>query len=176
MKHAARRLSPAALALSGITAALYVLFTVVPPFSALSFFAVQIRFSEALTVLPFLFPETAAGLVAGCLISNFFSPLILPLDLILGTAATALGAVGTLSLRKCKNRRIARFFAGLPPLMCNTLIVPVIVCLSTPSEAFLPVYAASALSVGLGEAAAACGLGIPLILLLEKTAARFNRF
>ncbi|MEI6157486.1 MAG: QueT transporter family protein [Atribacterota bacterium] len=54
----------------GLVAALYVVLTVMPPFYALSYGPIQIRVSECLTVLPFLFPETIWGLTAGCLIAN----------------------------------------------------------------------------------------------------------
>ena len=40
-----------------------------------AFTGIQVRLSEALTVLPFLFPATAPGLVVGCFIANLFSPI-----------------------------------------------------------------------------------------------------
>ena len=54
---------------------------------SLTFGVVQCRFSEALCVLPFFFPETVWGLFAGCLITNLLSPYGL-LDLIVGSLAT----------------------------------------------------------------------------------------
>ena len=49
-------------------AAVYVVLTLV--FAPLSFGEVQIRFSEALTVLPFFTPAAIPGLFVGCIIAN----------------------------------------------------------------------------------------------------------
>lgn len=162
-----RTSSAAVLVRAAVVAALYVALTVTPPLSSLSFGVLQVRVSEALCVLPFLFPETAAGLILGCLISNFFSPLILPLDLVLGTAATALAVLATLLLRKTCSGKL-RYLAPLPTVLSNALIVPVILCLSTPGESFATLYFSAALSVGLGELLSAYGLGLPLYFVLKK--------
>lgn len=66
---------------------------------SLTFGAVQCRFSEALCVLPFFFPETVWGLFAGCLITNILSPYGL-LDLIVGSLATLIAALLTARCRK----------------------------------------------------------------------------
>ena len=63
-----RTLTPRYLAVSGLTAALYVALTAL--FAPISFSAVQFRVSEALTLLPALTPAAAPGLFLGCLISN----------------------------------------------------------------------------------------------------------
>ena len=56
------------LCIGGVIAALYAVLTLALPF--LSYGAVQIRFSEALTVLPFFLPEAVPGLAIGCFIAN----------------------------------------------------------------------------------------------------------
>ena len=78
-------------------AAIYVVLTVV--FSAISFGEVQLRFSEALTILPYFTPAAIPGLFVGCLIGNLFGGAI-PLDIIFGSLATLIGACGTYALRK----------------------------------------------------------------------------
>lgn len=161
------------LTYAALTAALYVALTLTPPLSSLSFGAIQLRVSEALCVLPFLFPQTAPGVILGCLISNLFSPNILPLDLILGTAATALGVFGTLCVRRLKGR-FSKWLAPLFPVVANALIVPVIICLSTPAESFLVTYFSAVLSVGAGEILACYGLGIPLLYLFSRFGARLT--
>ena len=80
------------LCIGGVIAALYAVLTLALPF--LSYGAVQIRFSEALTVLPFFLPEAVPGLAIGCFIANLIgSPIAL--DWIVGTAATLLAALWT---------------------------------------------------------------------------------
>ena len=79
---------------------------------SLTFGVVQCRFSEALCVLPFFFPETVWGLFAGCLITNILSPYGL-LDLIVGSLATLIAALLTARCRK-------KWLAPLPPVVLNT--------------------------------------------------------
>ena len=54
-----------------IVAAVYVALTVL--LAPISFYALQVRISEALTVLPFLFPETIWGLFIGCFMMSHSS-------------------------------------------------------------------------------------------------------
>ena len=70
-------------------AAVYVVLTLV--FAPLSFGEVQIRFSEALTVLPFFTPAAIPGLFVGCIIANLLGGAI-PVDIIFGSIATLIGA------------------------------------------------------------------------------------
>lgn len=163
------RSSLADLTRAAVCAALYVALTVTPPLSSLAFGAVQLRVSEALCVLAFLFPKTGVGLILGCLISNFFSPMILPLDLILGTSATALGVLGTLWLRRIQ-RPWVLWLIPLPTVLANALIVPVIICCSMPSGSFFHTYLATFCSVGAGEVLSTYALGLPLYFLLKKFA------
>lgn len=161
------------LARAAVTAALYVALTVTPPLSALSFGAVQLRLSEALCVLPFFFPETGIGLVLGCLISNFFSPNILPLDIVLGTAATAIAVCLTLLLRTLPLRGKV-WLVPLPTVLANALIVPLIICFSVLDAGFAATYVSALLTVGLGEILSAYGLGLPLCFLMQKFHRRLN--
>ena len=59
------------------------------------------------------------GLFIGCLIANTIGGSIL-LDVVFGSVATLLGAVGTWLLRKY------RWLAPLPPIISNTIIVPLV--------------------------------------------------
>ena len=86
---------------------------------SLTFGVVQCRFSEALCVLPFFFPETVWGLFAGCLITNILSPYGL-LDLIVGSLATLIAALLTARCRK-------KWLAPLPPVVLNTLLVGAVI-------------------------------------------------
>ena len=100
------------LTFAAILAAVYAVLTVTLPIP--QYAGIQCRLSEAFTVLPFLFPAAAPGLVVGCFIANLFSPFAL--DLVFGTAATLLACWLT---RRMPNR----YLASLPPVLCNAVIV-----------------------------------------------------
>ncbi len=149
-------------AFSGIVAALYVSLVYVNTGAA--FGPVQFRVSEALTLLPFLFPETAAGLFVGCVISHLVSHLGL-LDVVFGSLATLLAAVLT---AKCKNR----WLAAVPPVAVNALTVGLLIALLDPSAA--SAYGSLAIpfcigSVALSQAVVCFGLGVPLTYVLQKS-------
>jgi uncharacterized membrane protein len=58
---------------SAVIAALYVALTLVSNALGLANGAIQLRVSEALTVLPAFMPAAVPGLVVGCLISNLLT-------------------------------------------------------------------------------------------------------
>ena len=101
-------------------AALYVVLTLLSNILGLANYAIQIRFSEALTILPLFTPAAIPGLYVGCLLSNILTGCIV-WDIIFGPLATLLGALGTRYLcQKCKRA------APLPPILSNTIIIPFI--------------------------------------------------
>ncbi len=91
------------LAEAAVIGAIYVVLTLL--FAPLSYGEIQIRFSEALTILPFFTPAAIPGLFVGCIIANLFGGAI-PVDIIFGSIATLIGAVFTYRLRSC-NRFLA---------------------------------------------------------------------
>ena len=99
--------------------ALYVVLTLIANAFGLASGAIQIRLSEALCVLPIFFPEAIAGLSIGCLISNIITGCALP-DVVFGTIATLLGALGTRAFRK------TRILSMMCPVISNTIIVPLV--------------------------------------------------
>lgn len=103
---------------SSIIAALYVVLTLLSSVFGLASGAVQLRLSEALTVLPYFTPAAIPGLVIGCIISNILTGSIIT-DVIFGSLATLIGAVVTYLLRKSPP-----IFAPIPPIVANTLIIP----------------------------------------------------
>lgn len=98
-------------------AAIYVVLTLI--FAPISYGEVQVRISEALTILPFFTPAAIPGLFIGCLIANFLGGSII-LDVIFGSIATLIGAASTYLLRN------NRWLAPLPPIISNTIIVPLV--------------------------------------------------
>jgi len=107
-------ITPKRLAVTGMTAAIYAVLTIVLPMW--SYGELQCRFSEALNLLIFINPVFAPGIIIGCFISNLFSPIGIP-DWIFGTGATALSAL--FIIRYSKNL----FIASLWPVLFNGLIV-----------------------------------------------------
>lgn len=143
---------------AALIAALYVVLTLLANALGLANYAIQLRFSEALTILPFFTPAAIPGLFLGCLISNLLTGAIL-WDIIFGSLATLLGAVGTYLLRRCK------WLAPLPPIVANTLIVPMVLYFAYHIPGSIPYFM---LTVGLGEILSSGVLGILLLLLLQK--------
>lgn len=147
---------------AGIIAALYAALTMF--LAPISFGALQFRVSEALTVLPFFMPEAVFGLLVGCIISNILSPNIVLLDVIFGSLATFLAALVTSRIK-------IKWLAPLPPVIFNALIVSAVIAFSMEGagSGFFAVYMANILSVGFGELVVCYGLGLPLLLLCQKT-------
>ena len=104
------------LTFAAMVAALYAVMGYFGDILSLTFGPVQLRFAEALTVLPFLFPAAAPGLAVGCFLTNLLgSPF--PLDWLLGTLATAIAAWLTIKMPRW-------YLAALPPILVNAVILP----------------------------------------------------
>lgn len=147
------------LTTAAIIAAIYAVLTLVLPIP--QYGGVQFRVAEAMTVLPFFFPEAIPGLAVGCFLANLLgSPMVV--DWIFGTLATLLAAIWT---SKLKNR----WLAPLPPVLCNAVIVGAEVAWFFPEGmSFWSAYALNAFTVGLGEAIACYVLGLLLLQLLPQ--------
>lgn len=123
---------------------------------------VQFRVSEALTVLPFLFPGTWPGLFVGCLVANLMSPYG-PLDILIGSAGTLLAAWLT-------QRTNHPWLAPLPPVLsCMVLTGGMLTWYEVGFSAQFPaLFAANALWVGIGEAVVCYLLGMLLLRGLPR--------
>ena len=104
-----------------IVAAMYVALTYLASMLGLSSGVIQFRISEALCVLPIFMPEAIPGLAIGCLLSNALTGCVF-WDVVFGTVATLIGAVGAYLLRKLPTRLI--WLATLPTVLANAIIVP----------------------------------------------------
>ena len=155
-----RKYSIRELTLAAMLAAVYAALTMGLPVP--QYGAVQIRFAEALTVLPFLFPVATPGLFVGCLIANLMSPYG-PLDVVAGSAATLIACMWT-------QRLGSRHLAPLPPVVCNAVVIGCVIAFFEAGDgaAFLPAYAFNAATVGLGELVACYLLGLPLLTVLPR--------
>ncbi len=136
--------------------AVYVVVTLL--FAPLSFGEVQIRFAEALTILPYFTPAAIPGLFVGCIIANFLGGAI-PIDILFGSIATLLGAIFTYKLRS------SRFLAPVPPIIANTLIVPFVLHYGYGINLPIPFMM---LTVGVGEVVSCAVFGMILLTALSK--------
>ncbi len=164
-----KKLSVRDLTLAAAVGAIYVVLGYFGNIFNLTFGAVQCRFAEALTVLPFLNPVTGVGVFIGCLITNILSPYG-PLDMIFGSLATLLAAFLT---ARCKNK----WLAPLPPVLCNAIIIGALIAFQTVgiTPAFRPAFCYQALTIGAGQVLACYGLGLPLIAAIRRVKPGFVR-
>lgn len=146
--------------LGAMTAALYVLLTLLSNVFGLSSMPVQVRFSEALTIMPVFTGAAIPGLFIGCILSNMLTGGII-LDVIFGSLATLVGAVGTRLLRK------KPILALLPPILMNSLTVPFILAYAYGIEGSVGFFM---FTVFAGEMISAGGLGSLLYFALKPYA------
>lgn len=165
MKHATQRSAGTFLAQGGMVAALYVALTLVSSAMGLASGQIQLRLSEALTILPCFFPAAVPGLFVGCLLANLLTGCVL-WDVAVGSLATLLGALGTRLLRK------NRWLAVLPPIVSNILLVPPVLAWAYGVEESIPFLM---LTVGLGEVLSCGVLGELMYSALDKHRALWDR-
>ena len=147
------------MATAAMIAAIYVALTMLG--AAFSFGEVQVRLSEALTILPVFTPAAIPGLFIGCLLSNIIGGCILP-DIIFGSLATLIGAFFT-----WKVRTLNKFFAPIPPIIANAVIVPFILKFGYMVPLPIPFMM---ITVGIGEIIS-CGI---LGMILYKALAKYK--
>lgn len=141
---------------AALIAAIYVVLCVV--FAPISYGEVQVRVAEALVILPFFTPAAIPGLFVGCFLSNLIGGSIL-LDVVCGSLATLVGAIGSYYLRKSK------VLVLLPPIVANTLIVPFVLRYGYGVPLPIPFMM---LTVGIGEVIAVAGFGSVLLRVLKR--------
>lgn len=144
---------------AALIAALYVVLTLVSAAFGLDSKAIQFRLSEVLTVLPALTPAAIPGLFIGCLLSNFICGAMLP-DMIFGSLATLIGAVGTYFIGKQ-----VKWLSALPPIAANTVIVPLVLKYAYHLDGTVPFFA---LTVFIGEFVCCGILGTVLLYAIPK--------
>ena len=104
---------------AAIIAALYIVLTFLANAFGLASGVIQIRFSEALTILPFFTPAAIPGLFTGCLLANILTGCAVP-DVLVGSFATLMGALFTYKFRKYK------WMAPVPPIVSNAILIPLV--------------------------------------------------
>ena len=144
------------LVFGALIAAIYVVLTLM--LRPISYGPIQFRISEALCVLPYFTPAAIPGVFLGCLISNLLGGAVI-MDVVFGSLATLLGAVGSWVLRK------NRFLVSVPPIMSNILIIPWVLKFAYGSEDLIWYMM---VTIGIGEFLAIGVLGQLLITALTK--------
>ncbi len=144
---------------AAVIAALYVMLTLFSNTLGLANFAIQVRFSEALTILPFFTPAAIPGLFVGCILSNLLTGC-LPLDVLFGSLATLLGACGTYCLRKQ-----TKWLAPISPIIANTASIPFVLAYIYQFNGSVPYFM---FTVAIGEIISCGILGMLLLNLLQK--------
>ena len=147
------------IATAAMIAAIYAVLCIL--LAPISYRAIQVRVAEALTILPAFTPAAIPGLTVGCLLANILGGCP-PLDIIFGTLATLIGAVGTYLLRSRQK------LIWLPPVVSNTILVSIF-------SIYIPFLGESEdtlwfimLTVGIGELISVCVLGYLLYFALKK--------
>ncbi len=150
---------------AAMIAAIYVALTYVSAAMGLASGTIQVRISEALCILPVFTTAAIPGLWLGCLLANLMTGGIV-VDVLFGSLATLIGAVGTYLLRKHK------FACTLPPVLANMVIVPFVL---RYGYGFVTEYHGidwslpfNALTVGIGEAITCVVMGSVLLRGLAK--------
>ncbi len=143
---------------AAVIAALYVVLTALASALGLSSMAIQVRFSEALTILPYFIPSAIPGVTIGCFLANILTGGAV-LDIVFGTLATLIGGVGSYLLRKHK------WLVPLPPIIANVIIVPWVL---KTAYGFPDAYWYLMITVGIGEVISCYILGMILLFALDK--------
>ena len=150
------------LAKTGVIACVYAASTML--IAPLSYGSIQLRFSEALTILPLFMPESVIGLFIGCLIANLLGNGLV--DVIFGSLATLVAAVLTYLVGKFMKNEVAKVaLGGFFPVIINAIVIPFTYLLITelPSLYFL-----NFLTVFVGQFIAVYLFGTLLYLAIKK--------
>ncbi len=143
-------------------AAIYVVLTLISSFMGLSSGAIQLRLSEALCLLPLIFPEAIAGLTIGCALANLITGSVF-WDIVFGSLATLIGALGAYAMKGLPIK--FDFLKTFPTVIANALILPLVLMWAYGIE---DGYLVLAVSVGIGEFVCATVFGTALYHAIKK--------
>lgn len=170
------------IAQAGVIAAVYAVLSVLTMqvLQVFSWGPVQLRLSEAFTVIAFFTPAGIPGLALGAALANLMNlPVLGPLallDVVFGSLASAVGAAWMWRFRT----RTALGLLG--PIVSNALIVPAylpwlvkglglykVPLVGIDLEGmWVPMYLFGVAAVGIGQAVVIYGLGLPLLAALRR--------
>ena len=140
--------------------------------SAITYGPVQIRISEALTLLPLFAFGNVWGVTIGCFLTNvigFFTGanILGSLDIIFGTLATFFAALATYLLRNIKVKGLP-ILAVLPPIIFNAVVIGWELCVLINGGFNPVVFIAQAASVAAGQIISCGVIGLFMVKTIEK--------
>ncbi len=143
--------------------------------SAISYGTVQIRVSEALTLLPVFALGNVWGVTIGCFLTNvigFFTGanILGALDAVFGTAATLVAALLTYALRNVRLKGLP-VAAVIPPVIVNAVVIGMELCVLINGGFNPVVFWAQAVSVGVGQLLSCGVIGLIMVRVIERNGA-----
>lgn len=139
-----------------VIAAIYVVLVLI--FDTFSFGPIQFRIAEMLTIMPYFTPAAIPGLFVGCLIANIIGGGLI-WDIVFGSIATLIGAIGSYLVRKNK------WLVPLPPIIANMVIVPFVLKYAYGYDGLLVYFM---FTVGLSEIIGCGIIGMALLTVMAK--------
>ena len=152
------------IARAGIISALYIVTSLIT--APIASGAVQVRLSEALTLLPLIFPEAVPALFIGCAFSNLITACA-PFDVIFGSLITLVASLLTFGVGKLIAKcwlKIA--IGGLFPVLMNAFLLPVIWVWCYGAIEYI--YFIQVCLLLAGQTISVYALGTPLFLRIRK--------
>ncbi|QZY54835.1 QueT transporter family protein [Crassaminicella profunda] len=138
---------------AALIGAIYAALTIV--FAPISYGQIQVRISEALTILPMFTPAAIPGLFVGCVVANIYGGGGM-IDIVFGSLASLLAAFLSYKMPR-------KWLVPMPPVIVNGIIIGFVLNYLYD----LPLIITMGW-VTLGQLIACYGLGYPLIVTLEK--------
>ncbi len=130
--------------------------------------AVQFRLAEALSVLCLFTPAAIPGVTVGCLVANMTAMSALPLDMLLGSAATLFSCLLIYRFRKVSFKELPIFSLLMPALFNGVIIGLQIEIFFVEGSFHLSSFLIQGGLVALGEAAVMFTVGIALIKIIKN--------
>ncbi len=143
---------------ASLIAAIYTALCLILHPISFGFAGIELRVSEALTLMPVIMPAAVPGLFIGCLLANLLGGATV-LDVVFGSLTTLAAAVLT---RKCRNRpALAAFW----PVILNAVVIGAL--LRYAYGVAMPLWLCM-VSIGAGQAVACYALGLPMMRMMRR--------
>ncbi|MBQ3379813.1 MAG: QueT transporter family protein [Clostridia bacterium] len=134
----------------------------------ISYGPIQFRVSEALTLLPLIFPQAVPGLFIGCLLANVFGGYG-AIDIVCGSAATLAAAIVTRYIGTHITARAPRLVLGaLPPVLFNAVVIGAMLTFVELGVFDPALFAINGTQILISQAGVVYVIGIPLVIALQK--------
>lgn len=143
---------------ASLIAAIYTALCLILHPISFGFAGIELRVSEALTLMPVIMPAAVPGLFIGCLLANLLGGATM-LDVVFGSLTTLVAAVLT---RKCRNRPV---LAAFWPVILNAVVIGAL--LRYAYGVAMPLWLCM-VSIGAGQAVACYALGLPMMRMMRR--------